>query len=125
LKTLTNWGPVVAIMALIFFQSAMSDPFAPPGRLSDKTMHFLAYAALGGAMIRAVSDASSEAMTRNRVLLAWFVTALYGVSDEVHQAFVPGRTPDFLDLLADAAGAIVGAVVVAVVARGVRQLRGR
>jgi VanZ family protein len=43
---------------------------------------------------------------RRRTLLTSFAFALlYGVSDELHQAFVPGRHPDPLDLLCDAAGA--------------------
>ncbi|HHB76440.1 MAG TPA: VanZ family protein, partial [Desulfobulbus sp.] len=32
---------------------------------------------------------------------------LYGVSDEWHQSFVPGRTPDILDIAADTFGAAV------------------
>jgi VanZ family protein len=35
-------------------------------------------------------------------------TALYGLSDEVHQYFVPFRTADPLDLLADALGGALG-----------------
>ncbi|MEZ4273606.1 MAG: VanZ family protein [Myxococcota bacterium] len=40
--------------------------------------------------------------------MAWgygFITILYGLVDEFHQSFVPGRSPDLLDALADAAGA--------------------
>ena len=39
------------------------------------------------------------------LLGAFVIAVLYGVSDEFHQSFVPGRTPDAADVLADAVGA--------------------
>jgi VanZ family protein len=41
-----------------------------------------------------------------RVWLAVLLASLYGVSDEVHQAFVPGRSADASDWLADTVGAL-------------------
>jgi len=35
---------------------------------------------------------------------------LWGAIDEAHQAWIPGRTMDSGDLVADAAGAVAGAV---------------
>lgn len=37
--------------------------------------------------------------------LSLLMTGLYGVSDEVHQSFVPGRSASVYDALADVAGA--------------------
>ncbi|MGB5540538.1 MAG: VanZ family protein, partial [Gammaproteobacteria bacterium] len=34
---------------------------------------------------------------------------LYGVLDEIHQYFVPGRQADVLDVLADVSGGLLGA----------------
>jgi VanZ family protein len=42
------------------------------------------------------------------VLLVIGLCALYGASDEFHQAFVPYRTPDILDWITDVAGAALG-----------------
>jgi len=39
--------------------------------------------------------------------LAVLLASLYGVSDELHQAFVPGRSADAADWLADTTGALV------------------
>lgn len=55
-----------------------------------------------------------------RVVLAVAVSALYGVTDEWHQSFVPGRTPDVRDLIADTVGAVLAMTVVTwLVRRGV------
>ena len=40
--------------------------------------------------------------------LAFALTVLYRVLDELHQAFVPGRTASEADLGLDAAGALIG-----------------
>lgn len=72
----------------------------PPG--ADKVAHALAYAVLGALL----------AWATGRPGLAVALATLYGVSDELHQAFVPGRTPDVLDLVADLLGATAGAAAV-------------
>ncbi len=41
-----------------------------------------------------------------RAWLAALLASLYGISDEVHQAFVPDRSADALDWLADTVGAL-------------------
>ena len=104
-------------MGLIFFASALPDPGAPPGGLSDKGAHVVAYEALGGALLRALARGRSAAMTPARIAAAAALATLYGLSDELHQRFVPGRTPDLLDVVADALGGVAGAAAVALVAR--------
>jgi VanZ family protein len=122
LKYVLLWGPVIVVMAFIFTASSMSDPGAPPGGLSDKGAHFSVYAALGASLIRALAGGRSAAMTPRRILLAIAFATLYGVSDEVHQSFVPDRTPDVRDLAADALGATAGAIFLAAVARVLSRL---
>jgi VanZ family protein len=117
LKLIVLWGPVLLVMALIFTASAQSQLPAAPGGLSDKAEHGLAYGALGASLIRALAGGRSAAMSLRRILLATLLAALYGASDELHQRFVPDRTPDLLDLAADACGALAGALLFAAVAR--------
>lgn len=50
---------------------------------------------------------------RDKVLIFSFIfSVLYGVSDELHQYFVPNRLCDLYDVLADAAGAAAGLLIV-------------
>ena len=115
MKLALLWGPVLLVMALIFYLSSLPDPGGPPGGISDKTAHFLIYGALGASMMRALAGGRAAAMPA--ILAAIVLTTLYGVSDEIHQYFVPPRTPDILDVAADAAGACAGAIAVTVLAR--------
>ena len=51
-----------------------------------------------------------------RIWIAWAVingigASLYGISDEIHQIFVPGRTADPIDWLVDTCGAALGAFI--------------
>ncbi len=117
MKLFLLWGPVVLLMAFIFYASGLSDPGAPPGGMSDKSAHFLVYAALGGALIRALAEGLRSRMTLRRIAIATLIAVLYGVSDEVHQSFIPNRTPDVRDLAADAAGALAGAALLSAAAR--------
>ena len=106
------WAPVVVQMALIFGASSLSDP-APlmPSGVTDKMGHFIGYAILSVLLLRAFAGGHLRGVTWRTAALAVAAATLYGVSDEFHQRFVPGRTPDVLDVLADATGASVGALL--------------
>jgi VanZ family protein len=112
LNKLSLWAPVVGQMALIFGISGLSNP-APlmPNGLSDKAGHFIGYALLSVLLMRALSGGRSAGITWRTALLAILFATLYGASDEIHQSFVPGRTPDVHDLMADALGGCAGAAL--------------
>jgi VanZ family protein len=114
------WGPVVAFMALIFAASSSSDPGAVPGLVSDKILHFVTYGVLGLLMLRALAHRRLLDVTWRRALAAVVLSVLYGASDEIHQAFVPGRTPELADVAADAAGAAMGAAVLLLISHRLR-----
>ena len=100
------WGPVLVYMAAIFAVSSLPDAPLPSG-VSDKSGHTLAYAGLGVFVVRAFAGGLPVPVTPGVALAALAVTIGYGVTDEVHQTFVPGRTGDVADVFADAMGAIV------------------
>ena len=96
-------------MAAIFYVSALSDPLVPAG--SDKSLHGLAYLGLAIVVLRALVGGLLRRIEMRVAIAAFLITVAYAATDEVHQMFVPGRTADMFDLLADAAGAIVGTAV--------------
>lgn len=106
-------GPSVAYPALIFFLSHQGRLPAPP--TNDKVVHFVAYAVMGAVFARSLwFDTPWRA--RWVVLAAAAAATLYGISDEWHQSFVPGRDASVGDVAADAVGAVVGASVLGVMA---------
>ena len=100
--------PPLAYAGLIFFLSAQSSfPMLPAGIFTyDKVIHCCEYAVLGLLVARALELYG----VRHFVLLGIAAGALYGVSDELHQYFVPGRSCDPFDALADTVGSSLGAV---------------
>jgi VanZ family protein len=94
-------------MTAIFFVSAMQ--VAPlPEEVSDKTAHLWAYAGLAVLAVRAVGGGLPCRVTRRVAVLALAIAGGYGIFDEVHQLFVPGRSGDLLDWFADVTGAVIG-----------------
>lgn len=74
-----------------------------------KFAHFIIFLFLGTFLIHALTVSNVRGW--KAVFIALFVSFLYAVSDELHQAFVPGRTPLVMDVLIDTAGATVGIVL--------------
>ena len=102
------WGPVCAYAGLIFYLSSQSHPEdqLPSfiGLFSDKILHAVEYAMLGGLFYRAFRWGTNDAVKPWAGLLAVAAASLYGLSDEIHQAFVPNRESSGLDWLADPCG---------------------
>lgn len=72
--------------------------------------HFLEYAILGALLWFALRRNSRGF---SALAVAVIAASVYGVSDELHQFFVPGRVPDIADWGVDTVGALVGAIVAA------------
>jgi VanZ family protein len=104
--------PALVIAGGIWFLSSQSTLPIPKGILGiDKVQHLLAYLALAvGAGLWI-----SPAMWRARRFLAFFLAvlavSLYGIVDEIHQSFTPGRDCNVWDWAADTLGAILGAAL--------------
>lgn len=99
-------------MCLIFLVSARSTVPRAPGLgpvLTSMLGHFSVYFVLAMVLWWMFGGFGLEG--RRRSLLAFGLAVLYGVTDEWHQSFVPGRTPDALDVLVDAIGAASGLYV--------------
>ena len=106
---LALWAPVAVYMALVFYASSRSDLPAMSTGVSDKVEHALLYCGLGALLFRALAGGLRRRVTISAAVMAVVIASLYGASDEFHQHFVPDRTMDGYDLLADTAGAAAAA----------------
>lgn len=105
------WLPLLVWMGIIFWFSSQPQPIDLPEpwleTLVGEIGHMIGYAGLGLLWWRtlAARQTSSE---RQTLALAFLLTALYAISDEYHQTFVPGRSGNVVDVLIDATGTALG-----------------
>lgn len=111
-------------MALIFLMSSRSTVPQTPG-LSSEVAAAAGHVAVYGILAILVARALFPAMARfaTVTLLAWSVSVLYGISDEYHQSFVPGRFASIDDVVFDAIGAAIGLTVYYIYLRRQRDVR--
>ncbi len=104
------WFPAGLWAGTLFGMSSRpAGPGIPPWFLAhDKITHALAFGALAALVFFALRT-GHRASASIAALGAWLLASLYGGADEIHQMFVPSRTPDGRDLLADSAGAALAA----------------
>jgi VanZ family protein len=103
-RIVLDWLPAVLWCALIFGLSAQ--PSLPsPNHINDKEAHAFTYGVLALLLLMGQAGWQWRRVAGVSLLAAFGIAVLYGVSDEFHQSFVPGRTPDVADVAADAAGA--------------------
>ena len=89
---------VVALSLLPQDQISIEQPF------NDKVAHFLTY-----FILTFIALLSSN--QKHSLLSILAIQVLIGVCMEVAQSFIPGRTPEFLDVLANSLGVLFGALV--------------
>jgi VanZ family protein len=70
----------------------------------DKTVHVILYALFGSLLYLTLINSPYPSSRDHAMLFAITIGILYGMSDEFHQAFVPGKTVSILDLAADGLG---------------------
>jgi VanZ family protein len=117
-RWLRAFGPALLYMLLIWGLSSFPiqvDFSRVP--LRDKGVHFVEYGTLSVLLTHALRTTAPQ---RNAVAIwasAALITVVWGAIDEIHQAYVPGRFSDVGDLIADACGAVTGALLYLLIRR--------
>ena len=106
LKFLKFWFPVFLYSGIIFYASSLPD-LKPPLTITniDKVFHVLEYLPFGFLLARAFIQQWPAVRIGQVVTIC---SLLYGISDEYHQSFVPGREPGVSDVIADTTGGFLG-----------------
>ena len=78
-----------------------------------KLAHFCEFALLGFCLMAHLRLVRWEKPVRGTGWMAWVIATLYAGSDELHQRFVSGRSPELRDVGIDSAGALCGILLMA------------
>jgi VanZ family protein len=106
------WLPVLVYVAVIATLSAQPG-LKPPETidLSDKFYHALEYFGLGLLLARAFRAGRRITNPIRSTTFVLAVGVLIAVCDEIFQSFIPGRSSDLFDILADATGLVLAKIV--------------
>lgn len=118
---IVRWGPVLLYGMGIFLLSSIPARSFPQRWSSlwsyDKVVHAILFAGLAAVLYRALALSAAGARAAILWIAAVVLASGYGVLDEIHQRFTPGRSSDPKDALADLIGASAGALVALLVYR--------
>jgi VanZ family protein len=110
-----SYGLPALLMAVAIFYVSYLEKIELPFKVisfSDLLFHAAAYFLFGLTLVLAAYpwNASLDYPLRAYIILG-LIGALYGLSDEIHQSFVPNRTCAISDFLADSFGVIIALFV--------------
>jgi len=120
-----QWGPPALWAAFILLLTSIPGSDIPhvsfmSFRDSDKLVHGTMYAIFAFLAVRSLIRAGRP--LRQAVLVVMLGIAIFAALDEWHQQFIPGRSMDVLDWLADISGATIGTLAATMASR-VRERR--
>lgn len=100
--------PWQLLMLVIFIQSSISSLKLPDFafNLGDKILHFIVFGILGILTARGLRNAKNRIVKENYISITLLLCIAYGILDEIHQYFVPGRYFSWWDWVADILGVI-------------------
>lgn len=106
-----TWIVTLLIMILIFFMSSLSFEKGAPGpdwSFKSTLYHFSIFFLL--CFFLCISLIKGQKNKNHFIILGLILAIFYGVSDEIHQYFVPGRACCFEDILTNSIGALSAGV---------------
>ena len=100
---------LVLLYALLIFTLSAIPQIAPSFgfKFEDKILHFIEYGVFSFLLFMAFFTSGKESLKKHVFLLSSLIGIAYAASDELHQKFVPGRSCDVFDFLADSLGILV------------------
>lgn len=97
-------------------QTSLPGQDVPDMKISDKIEHFAAYGGLAVLLSFTFNfQRKIRLLADHPFIFTVFLIAVYGMLDELHQRFIPGRSCDIKDWIADVTGALLGMMVVLII----------
>lgn len=102
--------PALITMGISWYLSSGTLDTVPMPSVSDKLIHLICFAGLGFFWCWWFPREAWLEHPWRHILYVTLIVAAYGVVDEIHQYFVPGRYASVLDWVADLAGGMLGGI---------------
>jgi VanZ family protein len=94
--------------------------------VSDKIEHFGAYGLLSVFLYLNLSFQNKiKIFNKFPATFTVLIASLYGLLDELHQLFVPGRSAEFLDWFADFSGSLIAVLIVRFLILRIREIENK
>lgn len=117
-KLVLVYIPLVIYWIVLFTGTTLPGKSVPKVSVSDKVKHLVAYFILATLVSLTLHFQEKVRKFKEKIVL-WtlIIVGTYGILDELHQLFVPGRNCELLDWLADMTGSIIAVMITATLIR--------
>jgi VanZ family protein len=125
-KVILVYVPLAVYWIALFVGTSMPSMNVPSFTLNDKLVHFTAFFILAFLLSLSILYQNKYQILKNfYIVSAFIISSLYGLIDEFHQIFIPGRSSDILDWTADSAGALAGVLIVSFLLKRFRYFKSK
>lgn len=115
--------PLIIYWLILFILTSLPGKEAITIGVNDKIEHFGAYGLLSAILyLNLFFQEKFKLLSKYPATFTIIVASLYGMLDELHQLFVPGRSADVIDWLADSIGAVLGVIIIRFILQKIRQI---
>ena len=106
-----SWLITIITAVIIFYVSSLTFKPGPPTGFNWQPIayHFYSFLFLEVFLLISITRGKNE--NKNLIFIAIIIAVFYGISDEIHQLFVPGRACAFSDFLIDSAGILFAGLI--------------
>jgi len=118
--------PLVIYWLILFILTTLPGNEAISIGVNDKIEHFGAYGLLSAILyLNLFFQKKIPLLRKYPATFTLLVASLYGMLDELHQIFVPGRTADVRDWLADFIGSLLAVLIVKFILEKLQQIENK
>ncbi len=112
-KVLLVYTPLVIYWSILLTTTSWPSITLPNTNITDKEYHLSGYFVLGILLnLTLIFQSKYPLLKKMHLLFTLLIGSFYGIFDEVHQHFIPGRSMEFLDFVADFSGLVLAVLFV-------------
>ena len=104
--------PLAVYWLILFVMTSLPTDMSISVGVSDKIEHFGAYGLLSVFLFLALKFQNHYSLLNNYpATFTILIASIYGIIDELHQLYIPGRSAQFFDWFADFTGSVLAVII--------------